>query len=803
MYNGIGLQTPRGSGTNGYIQTNKFFVKPKNHKVDTKEFEAGQGTAGVKKANKEILEHDRKRQIQLKLVLLEETLIDQGYTDDEIASKLADAQKALEAEESTTGSGTKIEKRVSDTHTHQIAARKERQLETLRAALGIARDETLEQEPKDQKQDDTIDSGTEHSDDEQLGENQKTVAIPAEQGKNEHQGADQGREKSSREERMERVLKTEKEDMKEKPEKEDTKEVNRHEKRNNGRKDENDGLKPKNSRKERYDDDDDSDTDSGNYHRKMAKEKYGKDTKRHDSEDSDISGSKKSKMHFVKYKSKKHESDSSDADSDGLELKERGKYAKTSLKHDSGSEKETLSKGQVEKHRNKRRRHDSEDESDSDIGMKNRRKQVVKHGKQSRRHDSDNSDTDGGMNERSGGKYSANNELSPDRRKSAKAQMEMSRGEKRQHDTQENDSSAGRMNTKKNMPKRQKTRRERELSTDDSVSSTDASVYSSDSDSSSSSDSDSGSSSDYSNEKSAGKIVGNEKRKSDKVDNENYRGAKNQHGLTTGRDDRGKERGDVRYDDGNRGDQKRSHVDSRRDFRDEVFGNQETKGKGKLEDGDRRDLLGSRSRNSDVGERERKHRENRNVIYPSSRDYRNNDDRRNDEFLSFKKSGEKLSTQSRYDDDMGGRSRGTEMEKDFKRSRYDDDIGSRGRGTEMEKDSKRSRYDDDIGGRSRGTEMEKDSKRSRYDDDIGGRRRGTEMEKDSKRSRYDDDIGGRRRGTEMEKDSKRSRYDDDIGGRSRGTEMEKDSRRSRYDDSYSRQSRSESHRSNADRCRRG
>lgn len=113
MYNGIGLQTPRGSGTNGYIQTNKFFVKPKNHKVDTKEFEAGQGTAGVKKANKEILEHDRKRQIQLKLVLLEETLIDQGYTDDEIASKLADAQKALEAEESTTGSGTKIEKRYS------------------------------------------------------------------------------------------------------------------------------------------------------------------------------------------------------------------------------------------------------------------------------------------------------------------------------------------------------------------------------------------------------------------------------------------------------------------------------------------------------------------------------------------------------------------------------------------------------------------------------------------------------------------------------------------------------------------
>ena len=30
MYNGIGLQTARGSGTNGYVQTNKFFVRPRN-----------------------------------------------------------------------------------------------------------------------------------------------------------------------------------------------------------------------------------------------------------------------------------------------------------------------------------------------------------------------------------------------------------------------------------------------------------------------------------------------------------------------------------------------------------------------------------------------------------------------------------------------------------------------------------------------------------------------------------------------------------------------------------------------------
>lgn len=100
MYNGIGLQTPRGSGTNGYIQTNKFFIKSRTGKVadSSRGFDDDQGMGGVmKKANKDILEHDRKRQIQLKLVVLEDKLTDQGFTDAEIAEKLEEARKTLEA----------------------------------------------------------------------------------------------------------------------------------------------------------------------------------------------------------------------------------------------------------------------------------------------------------------------------------------------------------------------------------------------------------------------------------------------------------------------------------------------------------------------------------------------------------------------------------------------------------------------------------------------------------------------------------------------------------------------------------
>ncbi|KAM1200714.1 hypothetical protein ACFX2I_016959 [Malus domestica] len=96
MYNGIGLQTPRGSGTNGYIQTNNFSIKSRTGKVA--DSSRGFGTGAVtKKPNRDILEHDRKRHIELKLVVLEDKLIDQGFTDAEIAEKLDEARKTLEA----------------------------------------------------------------------------------------------------------------------------------------------------------------------------------------------------------------------------------------------------------------------------------------------------------------------------------------------------------------------------------------------------------------------------------------------------------------------------------------------------------------------------------------------------------------------------------------------------------------------------------------------------------------------------------------------------------------------------------
>lgn len=145
MYNGIGLQTARGSGTNGYVQTNKFFVRPRNGGKPVsggKGFEDDQGTAGLsKKPNKDILEHDRKRQIHLKLAVLEDELSDQGFSDDEIAERLEEARLKFEAAAASEESDAKI----SDTQTHQVAARKEKQMEAFRAALGLADQEQAEE----------------------------------------------------------------------------------------------------------------------------------------------------------------------------------------------------------------------------------------------------------------------------------------------------------------------------------------------------------------------------------------------------------------------------------------------------------------------------------------------------------------------------------------------------------------------------------------------------------------------------------------------------------------------------------
>ena len=47
---------------------------------------------------KGIAEHERKRRIEAELLVLSETLGDQGYTEDKIAEKVREVRRALEAQ---------------------------------------------------------------------------------------------------------------------------------------------------------------------------------------------------------------------------------------------------------------------------------------------------------------------------------------------------------------------------------------------------------------------------------------------------------------------------------------------------------------------------------------------------------------------------------------------------------------------------------------------------------------------------------------------------------------------------------
>lgn len=83
MYNGIGLTTPRGSGTNGHVQRNWAFVRPGKKESASVTYKTDEDLAKLdaqanKGPNQEILDHERKRKIEVKCAELEEILEKQG-----------------------------------------------------------------------------------------------------------------------------------------------------------------------------------------------------------------------------------------------------------------------------------------------------------------------------------------------------------------------------------------------------------------------------------------------------------------------------------------------------------------------------------------------------------------------------------------------------------------------------------------------------------------------------------------------------------------------------------------------------
>ena len=139
MYNGIGLTTPRGSGTSGHVVKNVSYLKPEffRNKVDSNtgrqnSYSQTQGLI-TGQSNKEILDHNKKREIESKLYELQENMIDQGYSDAEIEVKLAEARKVHNNKASSASS--RNSKSLNDSHVRESVKREENL--RIRSAFGI------------------------------------------------------------------------------------------------------------------------------------------------------------------------------------------------------------------------------------------------------------------------------------------------------------------------------------------------------------------------------------------------------------------------------------------------------------------------------------------------------------------------------------------------------------------------------------------------------------------------------------------------------------------------------------------
>lgn len=78
MYNGIGILSVRGSGTSGYVQGNKFNLRG-GRPVQSRFPDTAEKGPTQRQPDESILEHNQKRQIELKLIAEEEKLSTQGY----------------------------------------------------------------------------------------------------------------------------------------------------------------------------------------------------------------------------------------------------------------------------------------------------------------------------------------------------------------------------------------------------------------------------------------------------------------------------------------------------------------------------------------------------------------------------------------------------------------------------------------------------------------------------------------------------------------------------------------------------
>ncbi|KAI1384717.1 cwf21-domain-containing protein [Hypoxylon trugodes] len=140
MSDNVGLSTPRGSGTSGYVQRNLAYLRPRDRAApyNTKDFDSLKHRQ--RQPDKEILEHDRKREVEVKVFELRDQLEDEGVDEDEIDKRCDALRKELQAKMNKGGKDVMPRKPLKSHQVHELADAKIKESERLRNALKISKD---------------------------------------------------------------------------------------------------------------------------------------------------------------------------------------------------------------------------------------------------------------------------------------------------------------------------------------------------------------------------------------------------------------------------------------------------------------------------------------------------------------------------------------------------------------------------------------------------------------------------------------------------------------------------------------
>jgi hypothetical protein len=155
MADNVGLTTPRGSGTSGYVQKNRSLLRPRD-KVAPYPKDWEHAKHRPRQPDAEILEHEAKREVEVKVLELRDKLEDEGCVcdlrlsttkltsrsvdEDEIDDQCEALRRKLNQERLDGKDQGPNTKRYKSHQVHDLAKAKLEESERLRKALGISED---------------------------------------------------------------------------------------------------------------------------------------------------------------------------------------------------------------------------------------------------------------------------------------------------------------------------------------------------------------------------------------------------------------------------------------------------------------------------------------------------------------------------------------------------------------------------------------------------------------------------------------------------------------------------------------